>query len=309
LKPKILVVDDIPSNIQILIDVLKDQDYEILAATSGITALNIATDEIPDLILLDITMPNMDGYEVCVRLKANVLTHHIPVIFITARDEEEEETRGFELGAVDYINKPIKPAITRARVKTHLELKKQRDILENLSNLDGLTGIPNRRRFDEMLEQEWQHAMRSHLPLSLIMIDIDYFKRFNDHYGHNTGDVCLKQVAQTLATAIERKTDFIARYGGEEFVCILPMTDAKGAIVIAKKLQCSVFSLHIPHVDSLIADRVTISQGVTTIFPTLIINHKALIEVVDKALYQAKTAGRNQIKTVEIPTSGKLINH
>lgn len=309
MKPKILIVDDIPSNIKILIDTLKNQDYEILATTAGITALNIATAEIPDLILLDITMPNMDGYEVCVRLKANVLTRHIPVIFITARDEEEEEARGFELGAVDYISKPIKPAVTRARVKTHLELKKQRDILENLSNLDGLTGIPNRRRFDEMLEQEWQHAIRSHLPLSLIMIDIDYFKRFNDHYGHSAGDVCLKQVAQTLATAIERKTDFIARYGGEEFVCILPMTDAKGTFVIAKKLQRSIFFLNIPHVDSLVADRITISQGIATIFPTSVINHKTLMEVVDKALYQAKAAGRNQIKTVEIPTLGQLINH
>jgi PleD family two-component response regulator len=157
------------------------------------------------------------------------------VIFITARGDEECETKGLERGAVDYIIKPFSLAIVQARVKTHLELKKQRDILEKNSNLDGLTSIYNRRRFDEFLEQEWIRAIRGCFPLSLIMIDIDHFKLFNDNYGHFAGDNCLKRVAQALTDTIERQTDLLARYGGEEFVCVLPLTDAKGAVIVENK--------------------------------------------------------------------------
>jgi diguanylate cyclase (GGDEF)-like protein len=293
---KILLIDDAPANLKVLINALKNANYEILVATGGKTALEIAAYETPDLILLDIIMPEMNGYEVFAKLKANVTTKTIPVIFISARDEEEDETKGLELGAVDYISKPIKPLIVKARVKTHLELKRQRDILENLSTIDGLTGIPNRRRFDEFIEQEWHRAIRSHFPLSLIMMDIDYFKLFNDNYGHITGDECLKQVAQTLAKTIERKTDLVARYGGEEFVSVLPMTDAKGAVIMAKKFQRSILSLGIEHAYSDTADHITISLGIATIIPSKHTTHQVLIEMADKALYLAKVSGRNQLR-------------
>jgi diguanylate cyclase (GGDEF)-like protein len=295
---KILIVDDVPANIKVLIDALKNLDYEILVATSGAIALKIATSENPDLILLDVMMPEMDGYEVCIKLKTHAATKKIPVIFITSRGEEECETKGLKHGAVDYIIKPISPPIVQARVKTHLELKRQRDILENLSNLDGLTGIPNRRRFDEFFEQEWQLARRGCFPLSLIMIDIDYFKLFNDNYGHLAGDDCLKQVAQALAKTIERKTDLLARYGGEEFICILPLTDGKGAVVVANKLRESVLSLDIRHAYSATADHITISQGVATQVPSKHTKPIMLIEAADKALYQAKACGRNQVKVI-----------
>jgi diguanylate cyclase (GGDEF)-like protein len=293
---KILIVDDIPTNLKVLVNTLVNPDYELLVAIDGETTLQIAMSESPDLILLDIMMPDMDGYEVCTKLKMDVVTQKIPVIFITARGDEECETKGFEFGAVDYITKPFSPPIVQARVKTHLELNRQRDILENLSNLDGLTNIPNRRRFDAFLKQEWHWAIRGCYFLSLIMMDIDYFKLFNDGYGHLAGDDCLKQVAQTLAQTIDRKTDLLARYGGEEFVCVLPLTDAKGAIVVANKLRESILSLNIPHAYSTIACQITLSLGVATQIPSRHTMPTVLIEAADKALYQAKASGRNQVK-------------
>ena len=298
---KILIVDDAPATIKVLIEVLNSYNYEIFVATNGMTALEVATSEIPDLILLDIIMPDMDGYEVCTKLKMNVIAQKIPVIFITARSDEEYEAKGFEFGAVDYITKPISPPIVQARVKTHLELKKQRDILENLSNLDGLTGIPNRRRFDEFLKHEWQIAIRGHHPLSLIMMDIDYFKLFNDGYGHLAGDDCLKQVAQALAKSVERKTDLLARYGGEEFVCVLPLTDAKGAVVVANKFREHILSLNIPHAYSTETCQVTLSLGVASQIPAKYTKPIVLIEAADQALYQAKASGRNQVKVYSTP--------
>ncbi len=293
---KILVVDNEPANINILIGILDNPDYEILAATTGEEALKVTLSEKPDLILLDIVMPETDGYEVCAKLKANAATRNIPVIFITSLDEEEDETKGLEYGAVDYISRPLTPPIVKVRVKNHLALKMKTDLLEKISTQDGLTGIPNRRYFDKSLEQEWWYAMRCNQPLSLIMIDIDYFKPFNDNYGHLAGDDCLKQVAQQMAKNLERKTDILARYGGEEFACILPMTYAKGAVMIANKLQKSVLSLNIQHAYSSTAKQVTISQGVATLYPSQNDEPAVLIEAADQALYEAKACGRNQIK-------------
>ncbi len=299
---KILIVDDVPTNINMLIEVLNNPNYEILAATNGNAALEVAESEIPDLILLDVVMPKMDGYAACKKIKENVTTKKIPIIFLTARASVEDETRGLELGAVDYITKPFSPPIVNARIRNHLELKKQRDILENLSAIDGLTGIPNRRRFDEYLEHEWHRCIRSASPLSLIMMDIDYFKRFNDNYGHLAGDDCLKQVAFVLKKSLERKTDFVARYGGEEFACILPMTDIKGAILMANRLRENIISLAIPHTYSTVADCLTISQGAATITPSQDSRFTTLINAADKALYEAKACGRNRVKVMD----GKL---
>ena len=296
-KSTILIVDDIPSNIKILGESLKTE-YKIRLATNGEKALKIATSSTPpDLILLDVVMPGMDGYEVCRRLKEDATTRSIPVIFITTMSEEEDETKGLTLGAIDYITKPFSLPIVKARVKTHLELKHHRDVLEALSTLDGLTGIPNRRKFDEVLENEWFRAHREGSPLSLIMADIDHFKLYNDNYGHIEGDDCLKQVAKCLYHTVSRPTDVVARYGGEEFSVILPMTDARGAENVANKLLQRVAELQLPHAYSPVADRVTISLGVATMHPDLEKSQVRLMEQADKCLYRAKAAGRNRIIT------------
>lgn len=293
---KILIVDDVPMNIKVLAEIIKSPDYEILAATDGKTALQLSASEKPDLILLDIMMPNIDGYEVCKRLKFDKQTKNIPIIFVTARGEEDDETRGLELGAVDYITKPINPLIVKARVKNHLELKRKRDTLETLSITDGLTGIANRRCFDEFLNFEWIRARRAQSFLSLIMMDIDYFKLFNDNYSHLQGDECLKKIAKALSRSVKRATDLVARYGGEEFSCVLPLTNKKGAFALAHQIQSAIKSLKISHEYSPIAPIVTMSMGIATMIPDRSSPAHVLITAADKALFEAKKNGRNQIR-------------
>lgn len=292
-KPTILIVDDAPINIELLNAILGDI-YEILFATNGEEALEIAISHCPDIILLDVMMPGIDGYETCKRLKADSNTKVIPVIFITAMGHENDEARGLAIGAIDYITKPISAPIVRARVRNHLELKQYRDYLEKLSNLDGLTGIANRRKFDEYLHQEWHRAIRSHNPISLILIDIDYFKKFNDTYGHLTGDDCLKQVCKAFKGTLKRPTDLLARYGGEEFACVLPDTSADGSSNLAHKLRESIVNLKIPHEHSDIVPYVTISLGAATTVPSPHALFNILIEAADQMLYQAKKSGRNK---------------
>ena len=314
-KPSILVVDDTPDNIDVLKEALK-RDYIVRPAMDGATALKIAsTNPRPDLILLDIMMPEMDGYEVMQRLKADSNTREIPVIFVTAASDIESELKGFELGAVDYITKPFSPPIARARIGIHLELqdtkkqlekqnqelKTQTDLLERIVHLDSLTGISNRRHFDKMLEIEWSRALREKTPLSIIVADIDYFKGFNDCYGHIEGDQCLCSVAQCLSSLLQRPADVVARYGGEEFVAILPATDIKGAALLAENWRQGVENLNIPHDVSSVADHVTISVGYATLVPTQELVPYYLVGVADEMMYQAKEGGRNLICGREIP--------
>ena len=295
-KPCILIVDDVVENIKVLGEVLK-ADYQVTFATSGQAALDIlASDQPCDLILLDIMMPGLDGYEVCRQVKADRKTKNIPVIFITAMSDEADETKGLALGAVDYITKPFSQAIVKARVRTHVELKRHRDFLEDLSSLDGLTGIYNRRRFDSVIAREWRNAIREPALISLIMIDIDYFGDYNNTYNHVIGDDCLKKVARTLAASVNRPSDFVARYGGEEFAAVLPKTETEGAIHIAERMRKNVEELDIPHKTSPVADHVTISLGVATTQPNPEDKAVVLIEAGDRALYEAKRSGRNQVK-------------
>ncbi len=296
-KQKILIVDDAPANIGILGQTLM-ADYELRVATNGAAALDIAVADSPDIILLDIMMPGMDGYEVCRRLKDNESTRHIPVIFVTGKSEEEDETKGLELGAVDYITKPFSAPIVKARVKNHLELKRRGDLLEQLAMLDGLTSIHNRRRFDEMLSVEWRRAVRDHNWLTLMMMDIDRFKAFNDCHGHAAGDECLKKVAQTLSQAFNRAGDFVARYGGEEFAAILSGTNPEGANAAARKAQEHLNSLDLKHSCSPVSDKVTLSIGVASIQASEDSAPLELIKMADKMLYEAKEAGRNQIRVI-----------
>lgn len=293
-KLMILLVDDAPTNIQMLNETLKD-GYHLFFATNGRDALRIASESLPDLILLDVIMPEMDGYEVCRTLKGDPLLRDIPIIFITAMNQQEDEAVGLELGAVDYIAKPFNPTIVRLRIRNQIELKRQRDLLTRLSHLDGLTGIPNRRALDDALGREWRRGSRSLRPLSLLMIDIDYFKAYNDSCGHLAGDDCLRAVAQSLKVSLWRAADFVGRYGGEEFLAILPETDETGALVVANEILEGVGTLTIPHPASPLGSQVTISIGCATAVAQREEQPECLLQAADKALYQAKQEGRNRI--------------
>lgn len=301
-KLMILLVDDAPTNIQMLNETLKD-GYHLFFATSGRDALRIASESIPDLILLDVIMPEMDGYEVCRKLKADPALRNVPIIFITAMNQQEDEAIGLELGAVDYITKPFNPTIVRLRIRNQLELKRQRDLLARLSHLDGLTTIPNRRALDEALEREWRRGTRSLKPLSLLMIDIDHFKAYNDSCGHLAGDDCLRSFAQSLKVPLERAADFVGRYGGEEFLAILPETDEKGAMIVAREIQEGLAELAIPHPASPLGTIVTTSIGIATAVANREHEHSWLLQGADNALYQAKQEGRNRIVAAPLLSS------
>lgn len=294
LKPLILIVDDTPTNIQILAENLI-KDYRVKVAASGENALRIvAQQELPDLILLDVMMPDIDGYEVCRRLKNNPQTSSIPIIFVTALSEVANEEFGLNLGAMDYITKPFYLPVVKARIRNHIRLKQLTDMLESMAWIDGLTGIPNRRRFDQMLEIEWKRAQRNRLPLAVIMVDIDHFKAYNDCHGHGEGDVCLKQVATMFAATVNRPGDLVARYGGEEFVILMPETDTDGAQQLADHLRHQIESMQIPHTSSSASCWVTISLGYASLIPKPEQASSTLLDDADNMLYQAKNLGRNR---------------
>ncbi|MGM0675967.1 MAG: diguanylate cyclase [Pseudomonadota bacterium] len=294
-RPRVLVVDDNRMNLQLLHNILS-QRYQVSVAINGEQALKRAETLRPGLILLDIKMEGMDGYEVCRRLGEQETTRHIPVIFVTAKDQQEDERKGLELGAVDYITKPFHPAIVEVRVRNHLELKRQRDTLARLSRIDGLTGIANRRQFDDVLMEEWNHASRTGGCIGLILLDIDHFKPFNDHYGHVAGDDALKVVARVLSDTLPRTTDLVARYGGEEFVCVLPGTDLAGVLTVARRIQEAVVERGLPHAASSTHANLTVSLGVASAQPKPEERDpEKLISLADEALYKAKASGRNQV--------------
>lgn len=293
--PVILIVDDQVSNIQLLAAMLGD-DYRVRVATSGPDALEIAESAPqPDLILLDIVMPDMDGYEVCRRLKANPATQNIPVIFITALSSEADEERGLNLGAIDYIAKPLSAPIVRARVRNHAILKRKADLLESLAHVDSLTNIANRRRFDHTLQLEWRRCQRAGVPLALLLIDIDAFKAYNDHYGHGKGDLCLTMVASTLSAGLMRPADSVARYGGEEFAVLLPETDCATATLLGERLRERITAKRIPHAPAQRHESVTISVGCAAMLPGESHLPQELIDTADRNLYAAKRAGRNRV--------------
>lgn len=294
-RPAILIVDDMPTNIQLLAEALR-ADYRILVATSGAEALRIVASQTrPDLILLDIMMPEMDGFEVCRRLKDDAGSRDIPVIFVTAKDDVDAEARGLDLGAIDYIVKPFHLPVVKARVRNHVILKQKADLLESLAHIDALTGIPNRRRLDETLEIEWRRCMRSGLPLSVLMVDIDRFKAYNDHFGHGAGDRCLCAIAALLSAQAARPGDLAARYGGEEFAVVLPETDLAGAARIAERLREQIAAAAIPHAPGAGMDIVTISIGCACATPGEQGGPEKLLATADACLYQAKESGRNRV--------------
>ncbi|RAR71593.1 response regulator receiver modulated diguanylate cyclase [Paracidovorax anthurii] len=290
----VLLVDDQVTNIRML-HALLGEEFDIRMATSGDDALRLIHSAPPDLILLDIQMPGMSGYEVCRQLKASEDTRHIPVIFITAQNTPEDESLCFRVGAVDFIAKPINPEVAKARVRTHARLKRQSDLLRDLAYVDGLTGVANRRRFDGALDAEWRRCGRNGSPLSIVMIDVDNFKSYNDHYGHAAGDSCLQKVALQLTGRLHRSHDLVARYGGEEFVCLLPDCDLQGALAKAEALRQSVESLAIEHAASAPPAIVTISAGVCSMVPSDGMATSMLAHLADQHLYAAKSGGRNRV--------------
>jgi len=296
-RPTLLLVDDDPLNIRVLAEVLQGVG-DIKVATSAARALELCMgQEPPDLVLLDVVMPEMSGYDVCRTLKEHERTRHIPVIFVTALGDEDDEETGFKVGAVDYISKPFKSTLVRARVSTHLRLKRQADLLERLLAQDALTEIHNRRKFDQALDMEWRRCARADAPLSVVLLDVDHFKAFNDTLGHTVGDECLRSVAKALQSALFRPGDTLARYGGEEFVAVLPATDSAGAQEVAERFRSSVEAMQTPHPSSRTADVVTVSVGVATLHPAGVQDApQVLTEHADAALYEAKNSGRNRVK-------------
>lgn len=289
-QARVLVVDDQPLNIQVISQIL-GAHYQIFMATSGQQAIEFCLQTPPDLVLMDVVMPDMDGLETCQKMKKDSALADIPVLFVTALSEPEEENACWQAGGVDFLHKPVNPSTLLNRVKAHLTLKLQTDLLRELVYLDGLTGAYNRRYYDDYYLRQLAQARRTKQPLALMMIDIDLFKQYNDHWGHLLGDDCLIAVAQTLKSLLHRPVDLFARYGGEEFVCVLPDTDTQGAIHLAEYLLKAVSQLTIAHPKSEF-QVVTISIGVAVWQPQDSADMD-LQELADKQLYQAKNAGRN----------------
>lgn len=289
-KFKILIVDDERSNILALNHILKPT-YSTFAAIDGKTALHITREIFPDLILLDVIMPDISGFEVLAELKHDDLTRKIPVIFITSLDSIEDEEKGFALGAVDYITKPFHSAIVRARVKMQQQIIEYIRTIEQLSTVDMLTNVFNRRGFDERIGTEWHRAIREGESLSVLMIDIDKFKNYNDTYGHLQGDLALQTVAEVIKQTLKRALDFVSRFGGEEFIVLLPNTDLDGALVVAEEIRANIERAVIPETTT----SITVSIGVHTQVPVINDRIDLFISGADIALYAAKESGRNRV--------------
>ncbi|MDD2567076.1 MAG: diguanylate cyclase [Thiovulaceae bacterium] len=283
----VLVVDDVASNAQLLASILQSE-YRVKIAQDGERALELARSEpIPDIILLDVEMPQMDGFEVLRRLKADHATKDIPVIFVTGNDATHQEERGLLEGAVDYITKPIRPVIVKARINIHITLKEQRDKLLFAASHDQLSGLYNRRHLTEEGGRKFSHALRHEDALSVIMVDIDHFKKINDTYGHQAGDNVIHAVATVLQTQ-KRNEDIAARYGGEEFVLVLESCSLENSHAKAEQLR--------RHIEALMPEgiKVSASFGVSTLKPTHY-SFEDLIKEADEALYRAKESGRNRV--------------
>lgn len=294
-KCSILIVEDETINLNMLTGILQDE-YSLILEKRGSKALERAERQQPDLILLDVMIPDLNGYEVITALKNNDRTKEIPVIFVSSLRETADEEKGFMLGAVDYIAKPYNAGIIRARVRTHMKLVSQRKLLERIAMLDGLTEIPNRRSFTERFTQEWERNARNSKPLSLMILDVDSFKQYNDHYGHGMGDIALKAVATAITAVVSRSADFVARIGGEEFAVLLPETLTDGGVEVAEEIRSAIESLCITHGFSGTSACLTVSIGGVTAVPGEGCSPQDLFEMADRMLYKAKGEGKNAVR-------------
>ena len=292
----ILVIDDDQITVDLIITMFTTTTT-VLTALNGETGLATASNDKPDLIILDALIPDMGGYDICARLKAMPETENIPVIFLSTDKQTEDELNALDLGAIDFISKPIVPEILKARIKNHMSQKRDRDKLEMMSAVDALTAVPNRRRFDEYLYQEWRRAIRNKYPLSLLMLDIDHFKSYNDTYGHQKGDKCLWAVTREIERHLRRPSDMVARYGGEEFSVILPDTPSSSAFELARRIWSGVGNLNIEHTGAPYVGHLTISIGLASTIPDGEQKLSQFIEIADQNLYKSKDSGRNRITT------------
>ena len=295
----VLIIDDTPVQLVVLGRILSSS-YDVRMAKTGEEGLKLAKENNIDLILLDLYMPDMSGFEVLSQLKRSDKTRHIPVILITSSASNEDEAAGLVFGAVDYIRKPFTEVVVKLRVEIHLRLIAQMKLIENLSLTDALTGINNRRSFDQMAKLIWSHARRTKDCFSMIIIDIDNFKDFNQKYDHINGDNCLRTVADTISSTLTRESDNIFRWGGEEFIILMPGTNLEGARFMAENIRKEVAATQI-HVGNK-TTFVTVSAGVGTINPVNLDFEQDFInffESVDKALYKAKDNGRNRVEVME----------
>ncbi|MDX4012332.1 diguanylate cyclase [Aliarcobacter skirrowii] len=302
-RATILIVDDMSTNLMMLSDILKD-DYNIKISKTGEKAIELCKNLDIDLVLLDIEMPLMNGYEVCKNLKNYEKTKNIPIIFVSAKNSEEDEEYGLNLGAIDYISKPFSKVIIKARVKNQIKLKQKTELLEKLSNYDGLTNIKNRRYFDDRLTQVYKDSKIKNTNLALMMIDIDFFKPYNDNYGHGKGDEALKIVAKTLENSIlntlDRPNDLVARYGGEEFVVLLSNIDLKELEEISNRLVKAIRDANIEHKFSKVASYLTISLGAVLYKSSNDLSIASIMKSADEALYEVKQKSRDNFLIKEI---------
>jgi len=306
---KALIVEDTATSLALVSTLLERMNIEPLPAREGLAGLALFEQERPDLVLLDIVLPGIDGYEVARRIRAlEKPGEWTPIIFLSAMTKDEDLERGIEAGGDDYLFKPVSEAVFGAKVRAMQRIAQMRYSLvvltrkldaanrelTRLSAVDGLTGIANRRQFDEALSREWRRCLREREPLALLMCDVDLFKQYNDRYGHPAGDECLKQVAATLRANLRRPADVVARYGGEEFAAILPGTSVEGAARVAESMRAAVLALGLVHDDSA-AGAVTVSIGLVAVVPEQAGAPADVVGAADAALYEAKRRGRNGV--------------
>jgi diguanylate cyclase (GGDEF)-like protein len=311
---KILVVDDVRLQRELLSQMIESLGHTVLVAVDGVEAVEMARHAQPDLILMDIEMPNKNGYQAAREITRERGEDWLPIIFVSVSEKDQDLEMAIESGGSDYLVKPVSRAVLGAKIasmhriddmrRRQVELSQQLQLayseLELTSQRDGLTGVSNRGNFDVTLQREASRAKRSRTALSVVLVDVDLFKRFNDYYGHPAGDACLRRVAQALQSACRRPADFVARYGGEEFVLVLPETPVEGARLVAEQARAAVLACAIAHAPAAGEKFVTISVGVATAAPGDDIGPERLIAAADAALYRAKDLGRNRVIAADL---------
>lgn len=304
----LLIVDDDTLSRTILNLAMQQEGHQAMQVETAEECLEVAQKKPCDMILLDAKMPGMDGFTCCAELRAMLRDRCPPIVMITGLADQTSVDRAFAVGAIDYVTKPIHMAVLRHRVRQVLrerelmqqlaainqELANTNKELQQLARIDGLTRLANRRHFEEVLAQEWRRLARQQKPLSVIFCDVDFFKQYNDVYGHLAGDFCLQDLSQLLRLSVMRPADMVARYGGEEFIILLPETDEAGLQCVAERIHTRINNAAIPHVGSQVADIVTVSMGTTCTIPNVMDDPRHLLEAADRALYMAKSKGRNQ---------------
>jgi len=321
--PRILLVDDDPVTIETLRRALLGLGT-IYFASRGAEAVRLLSEVRPDIVLLDAELLDLTGYQILDALRSNPELADVPVLFVTRHGEQEIEQAVLERGAVDFITRPVRPAIVAMRVKTQLRLKEANDRLRELASIDPVTNLANRRAFDEMLAREWRRCLRNRKPVSLVMVDVDRFKRFNDHYGHAKGDQCLTAVAGALRGCVHRPFDLVARYDGEAFVMLLPETDTAGVLQVGQRILSTLAAIALPHAASDVSSHVTVSVGASSYDAACAswlgiqdetfavvdpgVDSADLLAAANLALYAAKRRGRAQqcFRSIDAATAAEL---